>query len=225
MTTGERRPLKSRGTQWAKVTAKILAKSGLTPNMISLLSVVMAMLSFACFYHVQESPWLMILGAGFIQLRLLCNLIDGMVAIEYQQSTPTGELYNDVPDRFADIVIILGVGHGLENLAQGAYGSYLYYFQPMTVAWLGSLMAVITAYVRVLGKSMGTKGYFLGPQAKPHRMFVLTLVSLMTAVAEFMSPSGTGHYFLYGGLVIVFVGSIVTAIRRLMAISAELYKK
>jgi phosphatidylglycerophosphate synthase len=40
--------------------------------------------------------------AACIQLRLLCNLLDCMVAIEGGKSAPTGALFNEMPDRFAD---------------------------------------------------------------------------------------------------------------------------
>lgn len=46
-----------------------------------------------------------ILAAVFIQCRLLCNLFDGMVAVEGGKSTPSGELFNDIPDRVADPLI------------------------------------------------------------------------------------------------------------------------
>jgi phosphatidylglycerophosphate synthase len=32
-----------------------------------------------------------------IQLRLLCNMLDGMVAVEHKMHSKTGELYNEVP--------------------------------------------------------------------------------------------------------------------------------
>ena len=42
--------------------------------------------------------WLVLAALG-IQLRLLCNMLDGMVAVEHGRATPVGALYNDVPDR------------------------------------------------------------------------------------------------------------------------------
>lgn len=41
---------------------------------------------------------LYILTAVLIQLRLLCNLFDGMVAIEGKRFTKSGELFNEVPE-------------------------------------------------------------------------------------------------------------------------------
>jgi phosphatidylglycerophosphate synthase len=46
-----------------------------------------------------------------IQLRLLCNLFDGMVAIEEGRKTPSGAIFNELPDRFADAFIPVGAGY------------------------------------------------------------------------------------------------------------------
>jgi len=43
----------------------------------------------------------------------VCNLLDGMVAIEGGLKTPAGELFNDVPDRISDPLILVGAGYDL----------------------------------------------------------------------------------------------------------------
>ena len=42
------------------------------------------------------------------------------------------------------------------------------------LGWLGALAAAVTAYIRVLGGSLGLPQDFRGPLAKPHRMVVMT---------------------------------------------------
>lgn len=86
-----------------KKLSKIIAQAGISPNMISFMSMVFAGLSLAS--AIVKSP---ILAALFIQLRLVCNLVDGMVAVEFGKKSKTGDFWNDVPDRFADVAIILG---------------------------------------------------------------------------------------------------------------------
>ena len=49
--------------------------------------------------------------AACVQLRLLCNLLDGMVAIEGGKSTPTGALFNEIPDRLADALFLVPLGY------------------------------------------------------------------------------------------------------------------
>ena len=118
-----RRPLKVRGNQFSKNIAKWLSQKSITPNQISVLSIVFAIFSAICFVlSVQQieyrAAW-MIAAALFIQARLLCNLFDGMVAIEGGKSTASGELFNDIPDRISDPIIIIAAGYSILAVTWG----------------------------------------------------------------------------------------------------------
>lgn len=56
-------------------------------------------------------------GAGGVQLRLMANLLDGMVAerlgVASSVANPLGLVYNDLPDRVSDIAILGGLGLAL----------------------------------------------------------------------------------------------------------------
>lgn len=197
-----RRPLKSRQTAWAKTLSRMIAQAGISPNMISFMSMVFAALSLGS--AILKYP---ILAALFIQLRLICNLMDGMVAVEFGKKSKTGDLWNDVPDRFADVAIILGAG----------YLSQAYPFA-IELAWLNGTLAVMTAYLRVLGASLASPHYYIGPMAKPHRMAILTAAF----IGEAIYPGGV---LLYGALIIMVVGQVVTCVRRLNKITNDLENK
>jgi hypothetical protein len=93
-----RRPLKSRDTRWAIGIASCLAHQGIRPNVISVAGTVFAALAGVCFriagYSANNWHWsvLLILAGCGMQLRLLCNLFDGMMAIEGGFRTKAGEL-------------------------------------------------------------------------------------------------------------------------------------
>src|SRR5579862_9467797 len=95
-----RRPLKSRDTRWASAIARSLARAKIRPNAISVTGTVFAGLAGICFYAAGKtnSGWswgiFLALAACGMQLRLLCNLFDGMVAIEGGFKTKAGELFN-----------------------------------------------------------------------------------------------------------------------------------
>src|SRR5690606_32349610 len=105
----DRRPVAARTTGWAKALSAALATSSITPNQISVLSIFFAILGAAALLY-----WPGIAGliscAICIQLRLICNLLDGMVAMEGGKQTPTGALYNEYPDRIADSLLIVTLG-------------------------------------------------------------------------------------------------------------------
>jgi phosphatidylglycerophosphate synthase len=67
------------------------------------------------------APPLWLAGALLTQLRLLANLLDGMVAIGrgIAIASPAGELFNEVPDRVSDSAVFLRLGVAGGNLTLG----------------------------------------------------------------------------------------------------------
>lgn len=199
-----RRPLASRQVGVFRALAAALARKGVSPNVISAASMgfaALAGMALAATARVdglaQSLCWL---GAvAGIQLRLLANLLDGLVAVEGRQGGPTGDLWNEAPDRLADAMIFIGAGFAAGSdplLGMGA-----------------ALAAVFVAYVRALGASLGAGQIFVGPQAKPHRMALLTVCALLLAVLPALP--GLPVPLMRLGLWLVIGGCAVTALRRL----------
>lgn len=207
----ERRPLAVRGMKWSNESAKFLAQKNITPNNISILSVVFSLLALLFYYLAQGQVAFLFLAAVCIQLRLICNLLDGMVAVEYNKKSIYGNLFNDIPDRFADVIIILGAG----LYAMESSNSML----AMNLAWINAILAVITAYIRVLGTSLDTPTNFSGVMAKPQRMAILTISTLLCLVPGIQIP------FIYIALVIMLFGQIATIITRIQFIANNLKQK
>jgi phosphatidylglycerophosphate synthase len=211
-----RRPIKARDTKWASSIARLLAQAGLRPNTISVLSVVFAGLAGGCLALTSTSPAtgkiiLFFAAAACIQLRLLCNLFDGMVAVEGGLKTKSGEIYNELPDRISDALVFVGAGYSFPSQEWTSH-----------VGWAAAVLAVITAYVRTLGAAAGASQYFIGPMAKQQRMFITTLACLATAIAL---VCGKAVGFLSVALVIISLGCLVTMVRRTHRIIEELESK
>jgi phosphatidylglycerophosphate synthase len=207
-----RRELRTRGRAWPSAIARALARSRVTPNQVSVASLVFAALAAVAFRNAGASPafaasWLIVAAAG-MQLRLLCNLLDGLLAIEGGLKSKTGDLYNELPDRAADILILVGAGAAIRALPWG-----------MTLGVTAAMLAVLTAYVRLLGGSLGLAQDFGGPMAKQHRMFTLTVGSLAAAIEHALRGTLIS---LYVAVVIIVVGSVVTLARRVRRIARGL---
>jgi phosphatidylglycerophosphate synthase len=199
-----RRPLASRSSGMAQRAVAVLLKTSITPNQISLLSIVVSAIGAAALLFAPHRPWLFLVAALCVQLRLLCNLLDGMVAVEGGRGTPSGGLYNEIPDRVADSLFLVAWGYAC---GLGWLG------------WLAALAAACTAYVRVLGGALGLKQDFRGPMAKQHRMALLTAVCVMAMVESWWQGS---QWLLLAGLWIAAVGSLATCGTRARAIATEL---
>jgi phosphatidylglycerophosphate synthase len=198
-----RRPVKARSNSWAKRIASFLAAKGVSPNSISVMSVILASLCAAILVWYR-TPIGLVCCAVTIQGRLLCNLLDGMVAVEHGKGSILGQLYNEFPDRISDVVILVALGYATDLAALG---------------WFSGLLAVLTAYVRVFGGSLALKQDFRGPLAKQRRMDVVTL-GCVCQIAELLTVKTM--YSLKIALFVVAVGTAVTCITRTVAIVKEL---
>lgn len=207
-----RRPIASRERGWARATARALIAANVSPNAISILGLIFGIgAGFALWSTGLTDGIARIAGfvaaAALIQLRLLCNMFDGMVAVGSGRETRGGELFNDLPDRFADVAILLGAGYSLTAFPWGP-----------VAGWSASMLAVLTAYVRLLGGSMGLRQYFGGPMAKPQRMAVMTVASLLSTLEPLLHWRGQ---VIAVALVAIAVGSAITFVLRTVRIVRE----
>jgi CDP-diacylglycerol--glycerol-3-phosphate 3-phosphatidyltransferase len=175
---------------------------------VSILGIVISALGAVALVAGFGAPWHFLIGAAAVQLRLLCNMIDGMVAVEGGRKSVDGPLYNELPDRLEDSLLLCAAGYA----ADAALG--------LVLGLSAALLAAICAYVRLLGGTLGQPQDFIGPQAKPHRMFVLT-VGLAAALIASLVADGPGPWLLIA-LVVICVGTLVTIVRRTLRIARRL---
>lgn len=198
-----RRPLTSRSSAWARFLTDVLVRMRIAPNAISVGSVLFAAVGAVLLICMRNGVGLLA-TAACVQLRLVCNLLDGMVAIEGKRQSATGGLYNEIPDRFADSLFIVALGYAIGTPALG---------------WFGALAAAVTAYIRVLGGALGLPQDFRGPMAKQHRMAVLTGACVLGAVEWWVNGS---QWALIAAAWIIAVGSFITCGTRAFAIARQL---
>lgn len=182
----DRRPIAARRLRVFGAMAAALARQGVSPNMISVAGMLAAILAGVCLWLTgtqlrvlsdgafDRGSWaerlLLLAAAGLIQLRLLANLLDGMVAVEGGRRTATGELYNEAPDRVSDVAVLIGAGYAATS-------------NMPALGYLAAIGAVMVAYARALGKGSGHAADFRGPMAKQQRMFIVTVVCVFLAIA------------------------------------------
>ena len=202
-TEENRRPIQARSTAWAQGLARWFARNNISPNQISVVSIFFATLGAAALLFVPNAIGL-IACAVAIQARLICNLLDGMVAIEGEKKSSVGQLYNEFPDRIADSVLIVALGYAIDTPWLG---------------WFGALAAALTAYVRVFGGSIGLAQDFRGPMAKQHRMAVMTIACVIGAFEWFFFST---RFALIVAAWLIAIGSVVTCVTRALAIAQQL---
>lgn len=211
--SGDRRPIAARETAPAQRVAAWLIRREASPDAISaagMLAGVLAGLAFAA------TPWagagaaaaLWLAGALLVQLRLLANLFDGMVAVGRGIASPLGELWNEVPDRVSDTAVLLGL-----SVAAGSWALGL----------AAALAAMSTAYVRTAARSAGAPSDFRGPMAKQQRMALVTALAVLCAIlppATLRPLLGFDPVALV--LAVITLLSLATAARRLAGAATAL---
>ena len=205
----DRRPLKSRQKPVFQKIAALLVKWDASPNGISVVGMICGIGAGVALWGTAQTHGigqrvLWIAAVLLVQARLVCNLLDGMVAIGSGKQSKVGELYNELPDRVSDSFTIIGLGFAAGGNVELGY--------------LAALMAMMTACVRSVGKAAGAGADFAGPMAKQQRMFVTTLCALACGVSVWVQNHQAATWALW----IILVGSALTVVRRIWRVARKL---
>lgn len=194
-----------------------LRARGATPNGLSLFAVGLSALAGAAFFFALRDPphygaALLLFAALCLGGRMACNRLDGVMARRGGMVGKAGEVYSDAPDRLADALVFLGVGYGLAPWL--AWASDL--------GWAASLLAVGTAYVRVLGLACGLREHGEGPMPRRTRMIAMAAAALLAAAGLALGQAAAVAWLLAAALAVVIAGAAITVAVRLRAIVREL---
>jgi archaetidylinositol phosphate synthase len=169
---------------------------GLTPNAISVIAFLLAAVAAGCFYGAGTEPLLYLAGAVLVFLNGWLDLLDGAIARELSAESRAGDLLDHVLDRYADIVIIVGLAGGVDE-------------------WLIGIAAVtgvlMTSYLGTQAQAVDLDRVYGGLLGRADR---LALVGATTVVTAFV-PRTFGALSLVGWLLVVFaVVGHATALQR-----------
>lgn len=179
-----RRPIAQLFRRTAHAPVRWCVRWGVHPNTVSYSSIVAAAAAAACFWQSGAAPGLLVLGVAFCYLRLWLNMLDGMVAFASGKASRTGEIANELPDRFSDVLIFVGVAHSGLCHPLGGY-------------W-AAIFALLVAYVGTLGQAVGARREFGGLMSKPWRMVALHAGAWVT-----LGLLWAGDDVRYGGLTVL----------------------
>jgi len=171
--------------------------AGLTPNGVSVVAMAFAIGAGACFAFGQTRPVLYFVGGLFVFGNGWLDLIDGALARRTGAASAFGDLLDHVLDRYADIVMIVGLAAGVEQWAVGL------------AAVTGVLM---TSYLGTQAQAVGLDRVYGGLVGRADRLALIGLV----AAAATIYPSRTLYGFTIVGMLLVFFAVVghFTALQR-----------
>jgi len=148
--------------------AKSIHNLGLTPNHVSLLGIIFAVLSALTYWQWKLHSLLLILAPLLMLASGLLDALDGALARLCGEATNFGGFFDSLLDRYADAVIICGIILG--GLTDVTWG---------LAALIGSLLV---SYARARAEAAGVKMESVGLAERAERLVLLALASFLSFV-------------------------------------------
>ena len=146
-----------------------LVRHRVHPNLVTLAGVGCAGLLGAALAASARWPWLALAVAPLAVGRLAANALDGLVARRTGLASAFGELFNEFGDRVADTAVFVGL----------ALNSAV--FAPL--AWGALVLTLLSSYLGIASKAVGSNRIFGGLLAKVDRMIYLAVFSPVALLA------------------------------------------
>ncbi len=177
-----------------------LERSGVRPDVLTLAAVPVGALAGAAILLSPSTPWALLLVPLAAVARLVLNLLDGALARRTGLIHARGELFNEVGDRLADVLMLAPVA-----FVPGAH---------QATVLLGVTVAVLASFTSVATKAAGGTRSYRGILSKPGRMVLLTVSAIAVLV---VGPQAWGPF---GPLLLI--GASLTLLERLVLSIREL---
>ena len=189
--------------------ARIAYEAGLTPNKITIVGFILALLSAVAYANWGYNKFFLLLATVLLLFSGFCDALDGVVARLYGQTTVFGGFLDSVLDRYADAAVYIGIliGGLWEPRYWGMYWGIL--------AIVGSLLV---SYTRARAEAAGIKMESIGFAERAERMLILIVASL---VALFFQPT----IVMTVALIVLAVITHFTVLQRVFYVYAKLEKK
>jgi len=184
--------------------ARIAHRMGLTPNIITVIGLILAFLSAVVYAEWQNRPLYLLLAVALLLFSGFCDALDGVVARLYQEATTFGGFLDSLLDRYADAAVYVGII--LAGLCDVLWG---------LIAIVGSLLV---SYSRARAEATGMKMESIGLAERAERLLILAAASLIAALWQ---PATV----MNAAMIVLAVLSNLTVVQRSLYAYNKLKKK
>ena len=147
-------------------TAALFHRMGLSPNHISIIGLILALLSAVTYWQWHIHHFFLILAPVLMLISGLFDALDGAIARIYGEGTTFGGFFDSILDRYSDSTILCGII--LAGLTEPAWG---------LAALLGSLLV---SYARSRAEAAGVKMESVGLAERAERIVLIAAVSFLS---------------------------------------------
>lgn len=165
--------LKERFQLWISYEAKLAHSVGLTPNHVSGIGVISAIISALLYGNALSNPSLLIAATIFLLASGFCDALDGALARIYGETTVFGGFLDSLLDRYVDAVVLGGIilGGLCDFVPFGRFWGF--------AALIGSLLV---SYARARAEAAGVKMETVGIAERAERLIILAVASLFSVI-------------------------------------------
>lgn len=152
------------------------------PNTLSWLAFTCAVLgAVALAFSKRSSVYLLIAASVLIVINGFLDLLDGLVAKMFNKATKRGDFLDHVLDRYADIIIVVGI------IVSGYCNFYIGMF--------GLIGVFLTSYMGTQSQAVGVKRDYGGLLGRADRLVLMILVPFLLFI----------HIQFFSGPIIPFI--------------------
>ena len=181
--------------------AKAFAKAGISPNTVSIMSLIFAAMAGVFFYYANGYQKIVLIAGLFVFLNSFFDAMDGAMARYLKIASAKGDFLDHVIDRYSDVFIICGIflgGH---------------------VDWKIGVVAIVgvllTSYLGTQAQALNIGRYYGGVMGRADRLILIMLASII----YFVYPVCVSGFSALGWVMVaIAVGSHITALQRIIHI-------
>ena len=202
MTSNNLRPF---ATKVIEPMADFFIRFGVSPDAVSIASLICAFFAGLSFYYSPTSRELVLLAGVLVVLNSIFDALDGVIARKANRATLKGDFLDHVIDRYSDTFIICSI----------FFAGYVHW----KIGVAAIVGVLITSYLGTQAQALNLGRYYGGLMGRADRLVVV----MIAAFANFVySSSIAGLSILGWALVLIAITSHITALQRILYIWKKL---
>jgi CDP-diacylglycerol--glycerol-3-phosphate 3-phosphatidyltransferase len=184
----------------AEMVVRPLAAIGMTPNMATLIGLLLNAITAAVL-----ATGSLRLGGAMLLFAGMFDMVDGALARVRNQKTTFGAFFDSTLDRYSEGIIILGVILYVNSLPASPQKEWT-----LALAYIAGLGSLMVSYARARAEGLGLE-MKSGLMARPERVLVLAVGLILGA-----------QQWLIWTLLLLAVTSVFTSVQRIVVVWLKL---
>jgi len=178
--------------------ADLFIRKGISPDVVSLASLICAFIAGLCFYYSPAARGLVLLAGIFVVLNSVLDALDGAVARKSNKATVRGDFLDHVIDRYSDVFIICSI----------FFAGYV----PWQIGVAAIVGVLLTSYLGTQAQALSLGRYYGGIMGRADRLVVI----ILSAFVNFAYPATIAGFSILGWAVtLIALTSHITAFQRI----------